>query len=375
MDLTYNERQRMLKDTARGFFAAECPLATVRQLGRSELGYEPRLWKRMAELGWLGLTLPSTYRGGGGSFLDAYVIYEEMGRALFPSPHLATVVVAGETLLAAGSAEQKNSLLPGIAQGALTISPAVLEPSNMYGPGGIQLEARSARKGYTLQGTKLLVPYANSASHFLVAARTGGSSADGITLFLVPGGTPGLSLSPLPNIAGEKLFEVSFRGVTAPRTAVVGAAGAGWAPLSAATDKAGVLVCGMIAGACERVLEMTTEYAQRRVQFGRPIGQFQAVQSMCADIAADTRLVALLARQAAWHLDEGVPGELAVAAAKSFASRAAQRVTRLAHDVHAGVGFMLEHDLPLYTSRAKHWELALGDPRYHHEQMAEALSL
>ncbi|MBI4312209.1 MAG: acyl-CoA/acyl-ACP dehydrogenase [Chloroflexi bacterium] len=375
MDLTFNDRQKILKSTAHEFFAKECPLSAVGDAEQSDLGFSRTLWRRMADLGWLGLTYPERYGGGGASFLDLYVIYEEMGRFLVPAPHLATVILVGETLLKAGSQEQKLAYLQQIARGERIATAAVAEPSGTPGPEGVQLSARRKGDGFVLNGTKLLVPYAQAASDILCLARTGGSGAEGVSLFLVDRAAAGVSLEPLPNIAGEKLFAVTLRDVTVPQDRLVGPAGSGWPAFESVLSRASVLTCGMVVGCAEHVLEMTTEYAKQRVQSGRPIGQFQAVQNMCVDIAADTQLTRLLARQAAWALDQGLPSQREVATARAFASRAVQRVTRLAHDVHAGVGFMLQHPLPMYTRRAKHWELALGDPRYHHEQMAEALSL
>jgi alkylation response protein AidB-like acyl-CoA dehydrogenase len=377
VDTSLNEVQRQIQAAARDFFRDNCPTTVVRELERDERGYAPELWRQLADLGWLGLTYPERYGGGDGSLLDLYPIYVEMGRSLFPSPHLSSSVIAGETILNAGTEAQQRRYLSALAQGETIIAPALMEPEGEYGPDGIQL--RAAREGdrYRLDGTKLLVPYAHVADTLLVAARTrdGADPAAGITLFLVETSAPGVTIEPLDNIAGYRLFAVTFDAVAVEPGAVVGAVDGGWPALALALDRAAVLRCAEIAGAGERVLEIATEYARTRVQFGTPIGKNQAVQYLCSDIAIATNLTDLLAKQAAWRLDERLPAAREVALAKGYGSEAAQTIVHRGQEVHAGVAFMLEHDMQLYTRRAKHWEFDLGDTRYHQEAWAVALGL
>jgi alkylation response protein AidB-like acyl-CoA dehydrogenase len=335
------------------------------------------MWREMADLGWLGITFPEAYGGTGHGFLDVYPLYEEMGRFLVPSPYLDTVTVAGETIVAAGSEAQKQRILPAIVDGTCIVSPAVLEPNGSFGPEGIALTASARNGSYALDGTKLLVGFAPSADWFLVAARTSGSggSADGITLFLVDAKADGLSLTPLQNIAGNALYAVDFAGVLTPADSVVGPVGGGWTPLSDAMTRGAVLQTASIVGAARAVLEMTNQYAKDREQFGSPIGRYQAVQYMVSDILIDMHRVDLLARQAAYRIDAGKPFAREAAIAIAFGKKAAAHLHRQAHEVHAGIAFIMDHDLQLYSRRSKFWENNLGDARYHQEQLARAMSL
>ena len=371
MDIEFNETQRQLQTTARQFFEDHAPASVVRELEESEAGYSQELWQQVAGLDWLGLTYPESYGGSEGGLLDLLPIYYEIGRSLFPSPHLGSIIIAGETIAAAGSDEQKQRVLPAMAKGDLLVAPAIMEPSAEYGPAGVQLSAQSKGEGYVLQGTKILVPFAHVSDHLLVVART----SDSITLFLLNTEGPGITLEPVENIAGYPLFAITFEGAPADASSIVGIPGGGWDALSPVLDRATVLQCAEIVGAGERMMEMATEYAKERVQFGRPIGQNQAVQYLCSDVAIDMHLGSLLTRQAAWRIDAGLSHRAEVSMAKAFASRAAHHMARQAQEVFAGVGFMLEHDAQLYTRRAKHWEFNLGDTRCHLEGVAEALSL
>ena len=323
----------------------------------------------MAELDWLGLTFPESLGGAGGSLLDQYVLYLEMGRALCPSPYLGSSAIAGETLLRAGSEAQKRRVLPALARGESLVAPALTEPEGGYGPASIRMSAARDGADFRLDGAKILVPYAHEAGELLVAARTS-EGADGLTLFLVESGAPGVGVERLDNTAGYPLFAVTFDGARAPADAVVGPPDRGWESLQPALDRATVLQCAEVVGAGEAVLEIAVAYALDREQFGQPIGRFQAVQYLCSDIAIDVHLTSLLARQAAWRIDAGESHRREVSIAKAQASVAAQHVVRQAHEVEAGHGFMLENDLQLFTRRAKHWEFNLGDAAWHHDAIA-----
>jgi alkylation response protein AidB-like acyl-CoA dehydrogenase len=328
----------------------------------------------MAGLGWLGITLPEAYGGAGGSFLDLYPIAVELGRALMPGPFIESAFIAAQTILEAGSEAQRADLLPRMASGEAIVVPAVLEASTTFGPGGIELRATTSGAGFSLAGTKLLVPYATGADVLLVAARLDGESGDAVSLFLVPSGDAGVAIEPLPNTSGVPLAAVTF-DCSLPATARVGSGAAAWQALDAATLKAGVLQAAAVIGAGERVQEMTANYARDRVQFGTPIGHHQAVQYMVSDILIAAQRLRLFTLNAAWRIDAGLAFEREACRAKAFGSRAAAHIMRQAHEVHAGVAFMLEHDLQLFSRRAKYWESAFGDARYHEERMLQAAGI
>ena len=295
-----------------------------------------------------------------------------MGRFLVTSPHLDTVIVAGETILAAGTEEQRERVLPAIARGDTIVGLALIEAAG--GPGARSVALTAERRGddFVLNGTKLLVGFAPSADSFLLTART---SDDGVSLFLVDASSRGIAWTRMPNIAGQALYAVAFDGMVVPHDAVVGDVDAGWEALSPAITKGALLQTVTIVGAAYAVLEMTNQYAKDREQFGRPIGAYQAVQYMVSDILIDAHRAELLAKQAVFRVATGRPAAREAAMAIAFGKRAAAHLHRQAHEVHAGVAFMLEHDLTLYSRRSKFWENNLGDARYWQEQLAEAMQI
>jgi alkylation response protein AidB-like acyl-CoA dehydrogenase len=372
VDLELSPEQEQIRRAAADFFARNCPIACVRELEDGELGYDPAHWRRMGELDWIGLTWPEKWGGADGALLDLYPIYLELGRSLAPTPHLASALIAGETLVRAGSDAQRARILPEMARGDCVVAPALVEPGGEWGPAGIELAARKDGSGFRLEGTKILVPWAHVAREILVAARSA-QGADGITLCLIDPRAPGAKLTRLPNIAGYPLFALELDGARVARDAVVGEPGRGWSALLPVLDRATCLQCAEIVGAGERVLEIAVQYAKDRQQFGQPIGRFQAVQYLCSDIAIAAHLASLLARQAVWRIDAGLPHRREVSLAKAHASDAAQLMVRQAQEVLAGAAFMLENDLQLYTRRAKHWEFNLGDARWHRDAAVTAI--
>ena len=381
IDLTFDDHQLLLQRSANEFFRRRYPSEFVREIEAAEVGYSPEHWREMAGLGWLGINFPERYGGGGGGFLDLYPIYEEMGRYLVPSPHLDTVAVAGGAILAAGTDAQRQELLPAIASGECIISPAILERDGSFGSDAIECSATQRGGDFVVSGAKLLVPFARSADRFLCTARTGtansgsGSGDDGVSLLLVDAHAEGVACEPLPNIGGHALSAVFFDEVVTPAENLVGELGRGWAPLSDATTKAAVLQTATIVGAAQAVLEMTNQYAKDREQFDNPIGRYQAVQYMVTDILIDMHRADLLAKQAAFRIDAGKPFEREAAIATAFGKRAAAHLHRQAHEVHAGVAFIVEHDLTLYSRRSKFWENHLGDARTYQERLATAMGI
>jgi alkylation response protein AidB-like acyl-CoA dehydrogenase len=376
IDLSLESHHLELQRSARGLFAARCPRATVRQLEEGPVGYQPDLWQEMADLGWLGLTFPAAHGGSDGSFLDLYVVYEELGRALVPSPHLDTVAVAGDLVLHAGTDEQKRRFLPEIAAGRCIVATATVEPNGVFDPSGIVTSARLQDDGsFLLSGQKLLVAYAEATDQYLVTTRTAGSGQDGITVVLVEAGAPGITVERLTNIASIPLYAVAFDGVRVPADGVVGEVGRGWYPFARTATKAAVLQTACIVGAAREVLQMTNQYAKDRHQFDAPIGSYQAVQYLVSDVLIDLHTVEMLGAQAAYRIDAGLPFAREAAMAVAHGKRQAAHLHRQAHEVHAGVGFMQEYDLQLFSRRSKYWENNLGDAAHYYEQVAKAIEL
>jgi len=369
MDLGLSEVQQMLKSSAQEFLSQECPLTLVREMEEEPKGYTDELWRQIVSLGWTGLAFPEQYGGTGGSFLDLTVLLEEMGRSLMPGPFFSTVLLGGLTVLDAGTDAQKQDILPRICSGDVMMTLALTEPSATYEPWGIETVAERRGDDYLISGTKLFVPDAHAADLMIVAARTSSESdpAQGITLFLVPAGSQGLKVSPLKTIASDQQFEVSFQGVSVPAASALGDVGGGWPVAQRALQRAIAGKCVEMLGGADAVLEMTVEYVKQRTQFGRPIGSFQAVQHHCANMATDVEGSRTIAYQAAWKVTEGGPADREVSMAKAWLSGAYQRVCATAHQCHGAIGFTKEHDLQLYTRRAKVLELTYGDANFHRE--------
>jgi alkylation response protein AidB-like acyl-CoA dehydrogenase len=377
MDLGFSEEQEMLRKSARDFLTNECPKDLVRKMAEDEKGYTPELWQKMAELGWMGLAFHDKYNGMGMTFFDLDLLLQEMGRACLPGPFFSTVVLAGTTIQEAGSEEQKQELLSKIANGNLIATLAVTEPSARYEASAIAVKATPSGSDYVISGTKLFVPDANVADLIICAAKTknGGKAENGITLFLVDPKSPGIAVTLLKAIAGDKLCEVVFNNVKVPKKNILGELNKGWPVVEKTLGKATVALCGQMVGGMEATLDMSVQYAKDRVQFGRPIGSFQAIQHHCANMVTDVDGARYITYLAAWKVSEGLPAVTEVSMAKAWATEAYQRVTLLGHQIHGGIGFTEEHDMPLYFKRAKAAESTFGDADWHREVVAKQLGL
>ena len=376
MDLGLTEIQQMLKTSAQDFLARECPLTLVREMEEDSRGFTDELWRQMVGLGWTGVAFPEQYGGTGGNFADLGVLLEEIGRSLAPSPFFSTVVLGGMTVLDGGSDAQKDELISRICAGTIIMTMAVTEAGAAYEPWDIQARASQQGGGYEITGTKLFVPDAAAADVILVATRTsaGSDTADGISLFLVPAGTDGLTITPMQSVGNERVFEVSLDKVNVSADSAIGAVGEAWSIIDRAIMRATAAQCIEMLGGSEAVLDMTVEYAKGRTQFGRAIGTFQAVQHHCARMATDVEGSKNIAYQAVWRLSEGLPAQKEVAMAKAWIGPAYRRVCGTAHQCHGAIGFTKEHDLQLYTRRAKVHELTYGDANHHKEIVLQHLN-
>jgi alkylation response protein AidB-like acyl-CoA dehydrogenase len=377
MDFSLSEEQEMLRKMARDFLVNECPKSLVREMEQDEKGYSPELWKKMADLGWMGLVFPAEYGGEGMAFLDLAVLIEEIGRALVPGPYMSTVVYCGLPILDAGTDEQKKALLPKIARGELIATLALTEPSASWDPAGVETRATADGGDFVISGTKLFISDAHVADWLLCVARTKDSAKpeNGITLFLVDAKSPGIKTTPLKTIGDDKQFEVVFDKVRVPKKNVLGEVDKGWAVVKELLPRAILAQCALMVGGAQQVLEMTVNYAKERVQFGRPIGSFQAIQHKCANMAIDVDGCRFITYQAAWKLSEGLPCSMEVAMAKAWVSEAYRRTCAEGHQIHGGIGFIKDHDMQLYYRRAKTSELMFGDADYHRELVAQQIGL
>jgi alkylation response protein AidB-like acyl-CoA dehydrogenase len=377
MDLGLNEEQEMLKKSAKEFLSKECPKKLVRELDESDSGLSRDLWKKMAGLGWMGLPFPEKFGGNGGTLLDLIVLLDEMGYNIVPGPFFATVVLAGFTLLEAGSEEQKQTYLAKICSGEMIMTLALTELDGTYLPESVETVAEAKGDKYVLKGTKLFVPDANVADFLLVAARTksGSDPAEGISIFLVDVKSPGVKVTTLKTLGRDKLCEVVFDNVTVPSKDLVGRLNGGWPVIKSILRKAAVAKCAEMVGGAQASLDMAVSYAKERVQFGRPIGAFQAIQHYCANMVTDVDGSRFITYKAAWTESEGLPSDMEVSMAKAWTSEAYKRVAVLAHQIFGAIGFTMDHDMHLYFRRAKAGELAYGDADFHREIVAARLGL
>jgi alkylation response protein AidB-like acyl-CoA dehydrogenase len=376
MDLGLDEQQEMLKNFARDFLEKECPEQLVRAMEEDEKGYSPELWQKMAQQGWMGLIIPDNYNGTGMNICELVVLLEEFGRALVPGPFISTVVLGGVPIMDAGTEEQKQQFLPKIAAGELIMTMALTEPSAKWTADGVQLEAKKDGSDYVLNGTKLFVQDAHVSDYMVVAARTGGSGEDGITLLLVDSKSPGIKFEVLKTIAADKQCEVTFENVKVPAANVLGGEGKGWPIVEKTKDVATVAACAYLVGLSQMDFDVTLNYAKERVQFGRPIGSFQAIQHKLADAVIDVDGSRFITYKAAWSLQEGEPdADLMISMAKAWTSDASRRVVAHGQQIHGGIGFTKEYKIQLYFRRQKWMELMWGDADYHRELVAQKLEV
>lgn len=376
MDLDLTEEQEMLRTTARDFLTKECPKTLVRELEEDEKGYSPDLWRKMAELGWMGLVLPEEYDGMGMGFMDLIILLQEMGRNILPGPFFSTIVLGSLPILFAGIEEQKREFLPKIASGDVILTMALTEPNARYDAAGVETKAVAQGDGFVINGTKLFVENAHIADYLICVTRTkdGPDAEDGITLFLVDAKSPGVKCEVVPTMV-DKLCEVVLENVTVRRENMLGELDKGWPLVTTILEHAAVAKCAEMVGGAEAALDMTLAYVKERVQYGRPVGSFQVVQHYCANMWTNVSTSRNLLYKAAWQVAEGLPAAALVAAAKGWINEAYKFVTERAVQCHGAIGLTRDHDIGLYYRRAKAAELAFGDTDFQRELVAQQMGL
>jgi len=377
MDFSFTEEQDMLRISARDFLAEECAKTKVRELSQDEIGYDRQVWHRMAELGWMGLVFPEEYGGMAASFLNLVILMEEMGRNILPGPFFSTIALCALPLLEYGSRDQKARFLPRIVTGEAVWAFALAESSGKGKASEVALRAVLREKDYALEGHKLFVADAHVADHILVVARTGDGERpeDGITLYMVDARGPNVRMEAIPTIGGDRQFKVSFDGVKVSQDKILGKVGEGWDIVDFTLQRAAVLKCAEMSGACQAVLDMTSGYAKERVQFDRPIGSFQAIQHKLADMLIDAEAVQYLLYEAAWGISVGSASPWQISAAKAKANEAYQRICIEAIAAHGAIGYTMDHDIGLYYRRVKAAQFTAGDTDLHREVIAAGLGL
>jgi alkylation response protein AidB-like acyl-CoA dehydrogenase len=371
MDFGFSEEQELLRAEVRKFLEQNVPMEEVRRIAESEdESFDRELWNRMAELGWLGLALPEEHGGVGLDFVTLVPVLEECGRSLLPAPLISTVLAA-KAIERAGSEKQKARWLPGLADGSLVGTFALLEATDSFEPDGIRLAGALDGETTLLSGKKLFVSDAASADLFVVAYRSG-SGPEEVSLAVVERGSDGVSVVDYPvtdltKSTGELVLD---RAKVGPGE-ILGEAGAAWSTIRWLIDVGAVLVTAEAVGAAEAAHRLTTEYAKERVQFDSPIGRFQGVKHPLAEMYVDLESFKSLTYYAAWTLDENTDDvSVAASRAKAYAAEAFARMGIEGVQIHGGVGFTWEYDIQLYLKRSKWFRPMFGDVDYHYDRLA-----
>jgi len=379
MDLSLTEEQEMLRNTARDFMRRELPTwRKVKEIDESASGFSKELWRKMAEMGWLGLIIPEAYGGMEGNLTDLAVIYEELGKAALLMPFFSSAMLSASIILETGTEEQKQQLLPAIADGGKILTLALTEADYGWGPECIQLTATKKDGKFILNGTKRYIHDAQVAHQVICVARTKQSDdpAKGITLFLVDIDSPGLTRTDLTGYIGEKLNELTFDSVMVPESNMLGEIDQGWPALNNPLNRSMVALCTYMVGGCQYLLELTIEYARTRVQFGRPIAAFQWVQGYIIQQANELEKARWVTNEALWKIDTNKPQaeqDEAASMAKAVTSEAYHECGHLGHEVHAGVGVDKKYSLYLYSKKSKTLYPYLGDPYFHRQRLAKLI--
>jgi alkylation response protein AidB-like acyl-CoA dehydrogenase len=367
----FSDEQQEFRAMLRRFLETRSPEAAVRKQMETKRGFDPALWSEMAgQLGLQGLVVPEQFGGQGFGYVELGIALEEMGRSLLCAPYFSTVVLAANTLLRAGDGDAESALLPGIASGATIATLALAEQGGRWDESGIEATARKHGATWRISGTKTYVLDGHSADVVLVAARTDA----GVSLFHVTGDAAGLARSPLTTLdPTRRQARLDFEEVEA---SLIGADGAGWGVLSTVLDLAAVALAAEQVGGAQRCLDMSVAYARERVQFGRPIGSFQAIKHKCADMLLEVESARSAAYHAAWcasELDDRLPSVASLA--KAYCSDAFFHVASENIQIHGGIGFTWEHPAHLYYRRAKSSDLLFGDSSYHRELVAQRIGI
>lgn len=369
MDFELNETQKLFKDSARELFAQECPPTVVREMIESGQSYSEEMWQKLVEQGWTGLMFDEQDGGMGLGMVEMAVAFEEMGRALVPGAFLSTVALAGSLIQEACSPAYRAKRLGDIASGKAKATVALLEESASFDTDAVRLAATAVDGGIKLTGRKLFVPDASVSDYIITAARLG---AD-IVLCFVDRNAPGVTIKPMPSIdATRQLYEVEFNDVLVAAEDAMGNSPKARDALEHALDVATLAVSAEMVGGMQWIMDTSVEYAKTRKQFGKPIGQFQAVQHHCANMLLMTESARSAVYYAAWLMGNNPEqAPVAVSMAKAYASDAYREVGNLGIQVHGGIGFTWDEPIHFYYKRAKASELMFGDATYHRERIAK----
>ena len=377
MDLSLTEEQEMFKSAVRSFVQQEYPKERLLEIAASEEpATSPHLapgWQQLLNTGWLGIAVPQQYGGEGGSFTDAGVLFEELGRGPVPGPHLSSCVFAASAIMKGGTESQKRDWLPALVRGDRVLVPALTEAEYSLDPVDVHTMARRDGNELRVNGTKVYVFDALSSTHLLCSVRS--EDTDEVGLVMVPADSDGVAIRSLPGFAWN-LAEVKLDNVAVSESAVLGGSfPEGISALEQAIADTIPLLCAYQVGACQAVYEMSVDYSRTRIQFGTPIGRFQRVQDHIINLVNQLDAARWTTYETLWKLDIDREAPDSIHLAKAVSSEAYYQACNFAHEVHAGTGSMTEYGLTLHTAASRTLYHYLGDPRYHRRKLAAALGL
>ncbi len=374
MDVLLNEEEQLVASSAREFLEGECSTTLVRQMEMDPVGYPPALWAKCTEMGWTGMCLPEEYGGQALPLTYLGLVMQEVGRAMAPIP-LHSTSVASLTIAKAGTQAQRDAILPSVAQGKTILTWAFSEEDPRFLPETVKTTATADGEHFVITGKKLFVDYFAASNKILVACRTSPASTAnaGLSLFLIDSVAAGISHVPLRTLAKDQQCEVIFDKVRVAKSDLIGQLNEGWPIMQELLDLATVLLCTQMLGATRMDAEMAIDHAKFREAFGQPIGAFQSIQHTCADMIIWIDGGELLAYEALWKMDNGMPAQVEVSQAKAFCNDKCPAVCRNSQSIHGGIGFMMEFDLHLWLRRVTAWSMRLGTSYEHRERIAHAL--
>ena len=370
MSYALTKDEELLKASVADFVKRESNLERIRELREDEFGFSRELWKKMAELGWIGLIYPDENGGYDGTYKELVIVMEEIGRGLMPEPLISTALVGGNSVFLGGNEELKGEILPKMIQGDLIMTGGFAEAQSRYYLNDVCTAAKAENNHYIISGTKTFVDVANAADKFVISARTSGGQYDenGITVFLIDSGSDGISLSPRVTLDGRKRFHVEFENVKVPSSNMLGKEGEGYHLIKEVALRTTVGLTGEMLGGMEEAFDITIKYMKQRVQFNRPIGSFQALQHRCVDMWMQIQLSRSAVLESALQFDSNTDSrEIAISIAKARCSNAFKLVGSEGIQMHGAIGMTDECDIGFFLKRAKVSEVTFGDADFHYE--------
>jgi alkylation response protein AidB-like acyl-CoA dehydrogenase len=373
------EEQTMLQDAARAWAAERAPVTALRAVRSTHCvtGFDPTLYAEMVKMGWTGIIVPEAYGGFDFGYASFGIVAEELGRSLTASPLLSSAVTAASAIILGGAEAQKSDLLPRIVSGEI-VSTLAIDEGARHGPAATAFTARKSGDGWRLSGTKRPVAEGMSASQFIVVARTSGSpgDADGISLFLCLADAPGVSRTALHQIDSRGAAIVECQDVALPAEALLGELDRGLPLLDKVLDRSRAVLAAEMLGSTLQAFEATVDYLKTRVQFGKPIGSFQALAHRATDMLGEIELTRSAVYSALHTIDEDSADVPALTSlAKALAGKTMRHVAREMIQMHGGIGMTDEHDAGLYLKRAQAADVALGNSAFHRERYATLIGL